>query len=184
MPVCQNRQDILLSTQTKPKTDHQGIDQTAFREAMSRLAAAVHVMTTDGKSGRFGTTVSAVCSVSDDPASLLVCLNRDSHSHDPLLKNGVFSINTLQAGQEDLSNAFAGRGDLSEAERFALAEWDAMTTGAPALKGARITFDCEVMETTDVGTHTVIIGQVVDVRMADAGESLLYVRRGYQNLPK
>ncbi|NVK35421.1 MAG: flavin reductase [Rhodobacteraceae bacterium] len=151
---------------------------------MSRLAAAVHVLTTDGPAGRFGATVSAVCSVSDAPPALLVCLNSESSAHDPLIQNGHFCINTLEAGQEPLSNAFAGRGGLTTEQRFDQASWDALTTGAPALIGARINFDCEVLSLTPVGSHTVIVGTVVDVRMENPGDSLLYIRRNYHTLPK
>ena len=49
-----------------------------FREAMSQLGAAVHVVTTAGPAGPAGFTATAVCSVSDQPATLLVCLNRRS----------------------------------------------------------------------------------------------------------
>ena len=54
------------------------VDAAQFREAMSRLGAAVHVVTSAGPAGRTGFTATAVCSVSDQPATLLVCLNRQS----------------------------------------------------------------------------------------------------------
>ena len=80
-----------------------------FREAMSRYGAAVHVITTDGPAGKGGFTATAVCSVSDDPPTLLVCVNRKSQSGPILTANGVFCVNTLGADDEALSNMFAGR---------------------------------------------------------------------------
>src|SRR5438270_13451390 len=52
------------------------VDQQTFREAMSRLGAAVHVITTDGLSGKTRFTATALVSVSDAPATLLVGVNR------------------------------------------------------------------------------------------------------------
>ena len=66
------------------------IEPAAFREAMSRLGAAVHVVTTAGPAGKSGFTATAVCSVSDQSAMLLVCLNRRSNSAPLLSQNGVF----------------------------------------------------------------------------------------------
>ena len=53
-------------------------EPAVFREAMSRLGAAVHIVTTSGKAGRAGFTATAVASVSDSPPTVLVCLNRKS----------------------------------------------------------------------------------------------------------
>src|SRR5882762_10678748 len=70
-------------------------DQIQFREAMSRLGAAVHVVTTAGPGGKTGATATAVCSVSDAPPTLLMCLNRRSQTNPVVTENGVFCVNTL-----------------------------------------------------------------------------------------
>src|SRR5258708_21219037 len=67
----------------------------AFREAMSRLGAAVHVVTTAGPGGKTGFTATAVCSVSDAPPTLLARLNRGNHSGPILPANQAFCVNTL-----------------------------------------------------------------------------------------
>src|ERR1700723_3322064 len=84
-------------------------EPTLFREAMARLGAAVHIVTSAGPAGKTGFTATAVCSVSDTPATLLVCLNRRSKSAPLLSQNGVFCVNTLGAAEEKLADVFAGR---------------------------------------------------------------------------
>ncbi|MBN9671120.1 flavin reductase [Roseibium aggregatum] len=158
------------------------LDSASFREAMSRIAAAVHVVTTDGPGGRMGATVSAACSVSDDPPSLLVCLNRETRIHDAVLKNRCFCLNTLSDDHETISDVFAGREKLDMPGRFAKGEWTPMATGCPALDTARLNVDCEVYSVTEIGTHSIIVGTVADLRMTSPGKSLLYVRRGYKSL--
>ena len=59
-----------------------------YRDAMARLAAAVNIITTDGPSGRAGFTATAVCSVTDEPPTLLVCLNRSASAHPIVTANG------------------------------------------------------------------------------------------------
>ena len=158
------------------------LDPVAFREAMSRLGAAVHVVTTDGTDGRAGVTVSAACSVTDEPPTVLICLNRASPVNAQIRKNGVFCVNTLPSHKERLSDAFAGVDDLPMDERFALATWQPLETGSPALMDARIAVDCHVSEMTEVGTHTVIFGQVTAITLGDHTPALIYLDRNYHAL--
>jgi len=167
-----------------PGDSYAPLDSAHFREAMSRIVTAVHVLTTDGPAGRLGATVSAVCSVSDDPPSILVCVNRASRVHAAILKNRVYCVNTLQPNHQALSDAFAGRGNLDMDARFAMAEWTSLATGCPGLKDASLSIDCEVFSITEMGTHSVIIGTVADVRMSDEDRSLVYIRRGYHSVSK
>lgn len=77
-----------------------------FRDGMARLASAVHIITTDGPAGRYGFTATAVCSVSDAPPTLLVCVNQASSSLHALLSNGRLCVNTLASGQQLVAHAF------------------------------------------------------------------------------
>lgn len=154
------------------------IDKQSYREAMSRLAAAVNIITTTGPGGTRGFTASAVCSVTDTPPTLLVCLNRNSDSNQALKDNGILCVNTLAAGQENLSPVFAGMTGLEGEERFTHGNWSTLATGAAVLEGAMASFDCRVAQATEIGTHTVFFCEVVAVR-AGVGQGLLYFNRGY-----
>jgi flavin reductase len=146
---------------------------------MARLGAAVNVITTDGADGRRGFTASAVCSVTDDPPTLLVCCNRANDTHAALLVNRIMCVNTLAADQTDVSDVFAGaRGHEGDA-RFQAGEWDVLQTGAPALRGAMVSFDCRITEVTSVGTHSVFFGEVVALRNGAARHALIYFARRY-----
>ncbi|UUP19253.1 flavin reductase [Nitratireductor thuwali] len=153
-----------------------------YRDAMARFAGAVHIVTTDGAAGLRGVTAIAACSVSDNPPIVLVCLNRQNPNNDLFLKNGVFALNTLSAGQEELSNAFSGLTGLPPEERFALAQWETLSSGAPCLKGAIAVFDCHVMDTKDLATHRIYFGKVTGLRVGANLKPLLYHDRGYRTL--
>src|SRR6516164_975855 len=90
-----------------------------FREAMSKLGAAVHVVTTAGPGGKAGFTATAVCSVSDAPPTLLVCLNRRSQGAPILRENKVFCVNTLGDGGAEIADIFSGRTGIAGGDRFA-----------------------------------------------------------------
>lgn len=158
------------------------LDIARFREAMSRIATAVHVLTTDGVSGRCGATVSAACSLTDSPPALVVCVNRSSRIHAAVMENRVFCLNTLAGHQSGLSDTFAGRNGADMEPRFASAEWIIGATGAPVLVGALMSADCSLMQSHDVGSHSIFIGALKDVRLGEAHDALIYKARSYHSL--
>ncbi len=107
-------------------------EQQAFRDAMSRLGAAVNIVTTDGPAGLAGFTASAVCSVTDSPPTLLVCLNRNASVWPVFQANGQLCVNTLAAGHEALSGLFGGKTPMEA--RFAAAR---LATRRDGLSAAR-----------------------------------------------
>jgi flavin reductase len=155
------------------------VTQQHYREAMARLGAAVNVITTDGPAGRHGFTASAVCSVTDDPPTLLVCQNRTSDSNPAFKANGVLCVNTLTAGHEDLSSVFAGMTEVDMNGRFAAGAWHVLRTGSPVLEGAAVSFDCRIVQVTEVGTHSVLFCEVVAIEAGSVHEGLIYFGRRY-----
>ena len=158
------------------------VTQQSYREAMARLGAAVNVITTEGPGGKRGFTASAVCSVTDSPPTLLVCLNRNSDSNEALKVNRVACINVLRADQEHLSPVFAGMTEGDYAERFGRAAWGVLETGCAVLEGALASFDCRVAEINEVGTHSVFFCEVQALRVAPTGQGLVYFGRRYHAL--
>lgn len=159
------------------------VDQGAYRDAMSHLGAAVSVITTDGPAGRCGFTASAVCSVTDDPPTLLVCMNRHSALNEAFKANRVLCVNTLTAGQEALSPLFAGQVEASMEGRFGAAAWSVLATGSPVLSGAVVSFDCRISQVSEVGTHSVFFCAVEAIQAGAEREGLIYFGRSYHRVP-
>ncbi|MFC0338354.1 flavin reductase [Kushneria avicenniae] len=170
-----------LQQQTR-HTAPQNISSTAFRDAMSHLAAAVNVVTTDGPGGRAGFTASAVCSVTDDPPTLLVCINRSASAYPAFADNATLCVNVLSAAHQEVSNTFGGKTPM--AMRFEHAEWTTRETGAPVLADALAHFECRVSQRLPVGTHEIMLCEIVSMATHDAPECLLYFNRQYHQLPR
>ena len=160
------------------------IEASDFKNAMALLTTAVNVITTKGPSGCHGFTASAVCSVTDTPPTLLVCMNQSSRSHAYFVENKVLSVNVLGAQHETISNAFASR--LSSEERFEQGSWTQLTTGAPILEDALVSFDCEIEDIQQVGTHSIFMCRVVAIKHGEQldgqEESLVYFNRAYHQV--
>jgi flavin reductase len=158
------------------------VSTESFREAMSRFGAAVNIVTSDGPEGRLGFTATAVCSLSAQPPSLLVCMSRGSSQNKALLANGVICVNTLAGHQSKLSTVFSGAGTLDMTARFDSASWLVLETGAPALADALIAFDCRIMQVIETATHSLLIAEIVALGLGEPGSSLIYLHRQYRNL--
>ncbi|MFC0244349.1 flavin reductase [Falsochrobactrum ovis] len=183
-PRCKQVKTDAIQVQTGKNTflNVAPVQSQAYRDAMSHYAGAVQVVTTDGTAGRRGVTLTASCSVSDNPPTVLICLQKIHEENRLFLENGVFAINTLSGSQEQLAEAFSGRIGLTQDERFELAEWDILSTGAPALVGALAVFDCRVTSVQDHSTHYVLFGEVAALRASTDDEALIYLNRRYHRL--
>lgn len=158
------------------------VSKTEFRNAMARVCAPVNVITTNGPAGRGGFTATAMCSVTDEPPTLLVCMNGKSAQCDLFLENRRFCVNVLAHDHKNLAGYFAGQqADMSA--RYAAAEWVEMPSGSQALSDAIVSFDCELDEARLVGTHHILIGRVVGIRSRPDGNALLYFDRNYVHVP-
>ncbi|WP_104500903.1 flavin reductase [Acinetobacter indicus] len=156
------------------------IEAAAFRNAMSLLSSAVNVVTTAGASGVHGFTASAVCSVTDTPPTLLVCMNQTSRSHAHFIENKVLSVNVLGAQHQQISNVFASK--MKSEERFQYGTWTELETGAPVLTDALTSFDCEIEQIQQVGTHSIFMCRVVAIQHSQQEHGLVYFNRAYHQV--
>lgn len=160
---------------------HASIAPKAFRNAMAEFPTGVVVVTARHADGApAGSTVSAVTSLSLEPALLLVCLKRGSTTLDAIRAGTRFAINVLTAEQQAVANAFGrrqidGAWDLVDISHGAL--------GVPLIDRAQVHVECSVDRISDGGDHEIVIGRVVAFSHGpDGGEPLVHHRGAYAAL--
>ncbi len=152
-----------------------GIDLGAFKKGMRHLAASVTLITTRLGEERGGLTATAVCSVSAEPPQLLVCVNRGASAHPLIVASRRFCVNVLAPPHRKIAERFAGMDGIEGDARFAdMGEWGVLATGVPVLKGCPVNFDCETLHTMVAGTHTIVLGRIVEVALDPTAAPLLY----------
>ena len=151
--------------------------QDNFRLAMRRYIYSVSIMSNkDNADNPNAITVSSVTSISMDPPSLLICINKSSRIHNSIELESKFCINLLNNKQEDLSN-ICSEEDMYD-QRFKDENWN--LDGIPFLKNAQANIFCKVDKLTSYHTHTIVIGLVEDANYADEISTLTYVDGGYK----
>lgn len=137
----------------------------AFRATLRRMASTVTIVTASDGERRHGMTMTAVTSLSLDPPSLLICVNRSTLLHEILMGARHFCVNVLRHDQADVSTAFSGA--ASPETRFFVGRWGTHPLGVDYLDTAQSNVFCRKSAALPYGTHTIFIGAVEDVR---AGE--------------
>ncbi|MDB5370777.1 MAG: flavin reductase [Roseomonas sp.] len=152
-----------------------GADPAAFREGMRAMPGAVAIIATGHAGERTGMTATAVCSLSDSPPMLLVCVNAAASAHPVIREHGHFAVNLLAEGQDEIAARFAGRGGLKGEARFGLGDWATLETGAPVLRDAMVSFDCALVAEHVHTTHSIFVGAVQGIASRPGAPPLLYL---------
>ncbi len=151
--------------------------QDNFRLAMRRYIYSVSIMSNkDNANNPNAITVSSVTSISMDPPSLLICINKSSRIHDTIELGSKFCINLLNSNQENLSNICSDE-DMYD-QRFKDNNWN--LDNIPFLQNAQANIFCKVDKLTSYHTHTIVVGLVEDANYADEISTLTYVNGKYK----
>jgi flavin reductase (DIM6/NTAB) family NADH-FMN oxidoreductase RutF len=166
--------DSTLATSPEARRET-SMDQATFRNLMRHQAGAVTIIAVGAPGHRTGLTATAMCSLTDNPPSVLICVNKNASAHAPIKAMGHFSVNLLAHDQQELARRFSTKRLEGEA-RFDHDHWETLVSGAPILKGTIASLDCELVSEHQVETHSIFIGRVRGGRFREDAAPLLYFR--------
>lgn len=151
-----------------------------FRHAMRAHAAGVTILTTTLHGRAYGMTATAVTSLCMTPPALTACINRDASIHDALLERGLFCVNILRAEAATFCRSFSA---ASSNERFDIGEWSRDDENdLPILAEAQASILCRLGPTLSFGSHTIVVGEVMDVVVSSDIEPLIYLDGGFRTI--
>lgn len=143
-----------------------------YKNAMRHVVSPVAVVTWSHEGRPEGLTVTAICSATTEPPTLVVCIRGDKPASERIRHAGRFAVNFVSDEQAEIARRFSSHPGHS-GEAFDPSLWSTGTSGAPVLSKAVSRFDCVVEQAFDQGSHTVFLGRVTDLGTAP-GASLLY----------
>lgn len=157
------------------------VEPEGFRAAMKQLASGLVVITTWVDGRPWGMAVTACCSLSAEPALVLVSLHGRTRSRAAIHDGARFGVNILGAGQKHVAEAAARPGRPKYLDEHCVADAHA----APRIAGALASLDCVALREIDVADHTLVVGsveQVVAAPAAAAAAPLVYFDRSYRTI--
>lgn len=154
------------------------VDSIEFRNIMGHFATGVTVITTTAGAKLHGMTANAVASLSLDPVMVLICVDKDTHTHVLLDEGRVFAVNILTEHQEDISRVFAKKAE-PEIGSLRGQKFRRGSTGAPILEDCLAYLECRVKGVLEGGDHSIFLGEVVDQALVHDASPLLFYRGRY-----
>lgn len=154
------------------------ISPEIFKQTMGLLAGGVCIAASAQDGERQGLTVSAVCSLTLDPPTLVLCVNQSAGAHDMMCATKKVSINFLTSDQLELAALFSSskvKGD----QRFEISNWTNLPSGIPGADGALAALDCEIINEMKVGQHSVFACEIKHARLNTEKSSLVYFNRAF-----
>jgi flavin reductase (DIM6/NTAB) family NADH-FMN oxidoreductase RutF len=156
-----------------------GVSSGNFRSAMRHLTGGVSVITVGRGKDITGMTVTSVSSLSVEPPTLIVSINRESSSWPLLKRYGFFGVNILASDQIGIAERFTGKDGLKGADRFAGAQWTTRISGTPLLVGALSAIDCQAEDIIERHSHAIVVGRVLDIQTSTRTSALAYWQGRY-----
>ncbi len=153
------------------------VSTDTFKAAMRRFATGVTIVTTRTGETIHGFTVNAFASVTADPPTVLICVNKTARAHPIIAESGSFAVNILGLEHQHIAETFM---TAEPHERFNAIAHRAGPSGSPILDDMLAYVDCSVEQEITSGTHTIFIGRVLESGERE-GEPLGYYDRSYRN---
>jgi flavin reductase (DIM6/NTAB) family NADH-FMN oxidoreductase RutF len=154
------------------------IDRQSFFDVMASFPSGVAIVTTVTEDGiPRGLTTTAVCSVSADPPTILVCVDLASRTLEALRARRSFVVNFIGAGRSELCRLFASK----EEDKFAAVAWEPTSSGLPLLDEDALAWaECSTVHELAIGDHVLLVGGVEDGGVRpDLEPPLMYYRRSW-----
>ncbi|MFW5748999.1 MAG: flavin reductase family protein, partial [Chloroflexota bacterium] len=159
------------------KDNTMSVDLQTFKQALSRWASGVTIVTTRALDGSLkGMTASSFTSISLEPPLILISVAKKLYTHEVLTASRIFAVNILSSDQVEWAKLFAGMYPDIE-DRFAKTGYTTAETGSPILPGVLGWVDCEVYDTFEAGDHTLFLGRAVAASGSGSGDPLVYANR-------
>ncbi len=155
------------------------VEPKSLRSALGRFATGVTIMSIrDGDGQAYGVTVNSFVSVSLEPPLILWCLRREAGIHDVFESNDRFAVNILGGRSAHASARYAMRGRIALEE----SDFSYRNRGAPLMKNALMSFECQTLRRDNGGDHTILLARVLDIHAGRDDEPLVFYNGGYRQL--
>lgn len=156
----------------------------AFKTAMRGFVGACSLITVGQGAEASGMVITTGISLTAEPPMVLACINRATSSWPLIARHGYFGWSALGSGHQAVADRFSGKGGLRGPARYEGADWVEAPSGVRLLADAPQAFACKVEEMIDRGTHSILIGRVMQIRTSPALGALLYWNGQYHALDR
>lgn len=144
-------------------------------KAFHKLSYGLYIIATELNGKKFGYVGNTAFQITSEPSQILISSHKNNYTTSKILESKKFSISVLK---KEVNTSLIGEfGFMSGADidKFRNIETITSATGAPIIVDSTVAwFDCKVVNSIDVGSHILIIGEVSDSDLLSGDEPLTY----------
>jgi flavin reductase (DIM6/NTAB) family NADH-FMN oxidoreductase RutF/rubredoxin len=144
-------------------------------KAFHKLSYGLYIIATELNGKKFGYIGNTAFQITSEPSQILISSHKNNYSTSKILESKKFSISVLK---KEVNTSLIGEfGFMSGADidKFRNIETITSATGAPIIVDSTVAwFDCKVVNFIDVGSHILIIGEVLNSDVLSGEEPLTY----------
>jgi len=144
-------------------------------KAFHKLSYGLYIIATELQGTKYGYIGNTAFQVTSEPSQIAISSHKKNFTTDKILGSGKFSISVLK---KEVNTSLIGEFGFmsgSDFDKFRNVETITSVTGAPIVVDSSVAwFDCKVINSVDVGSHILIIGEVVDSDVISGEEPLTY----------
>ena len=132
-------------------------------QAFYQVTYGLYVVSSKNADQVNGYIASTVFQVTAEPARFAVACHKNNHTCDLINQSQVFALSILQQDTKAELIGLFGYKSGRTVNKYATVRYRTGQTGAPILLEDTLAwFECRVVQTVDVGTHLLFVGEVVD----------------------
>jgi ferric-chelate reductase [NAD(P)H] len=143
--------------------------------AFFKITYGVYILTTKLEDKLNGMVATAVCQVTAEPVQMTIAVNKESLTHEILLKTGLVGVSALR--QETDFNFIGSFGFKSgrDVDKLKNIGFEPGITGVPLLTDNTVAvFESRVIGSMDAGSHTIFLAEAIEARILTEEEPLTY----------
>ncbi len=144
-------------------------------KAFHKLSYGLYLIASEYKGKKAGYIANTTFQVTSEPEQLAISCHKNNQTTQVILDSGIFSVSVLKKDVNMKIIGDFGFMSSNDINKFSGINYITGKTGAPiVLESSVAWFDCKVVNSIDLGTHYLIIGEVVDADEISDEEPLTY----------
>ncbi len=145
-------------------------------QALYKIGYGMYIVSSKNKEGKFnGQIANTVFQVTSEPPQIAVCLNKNNLTTEYVKESGIFIISVLK---KDTPLEFIGKFGFKsgrDINKFENINFNLSNLGLPIILDNSLAYvEAKVINSINVGTHILFIGEVVDADILSEGETMTY----------
>ncbi len=134
--------------------------------ALTKLSYGMYILTSMDNDRPVGCTINTSAQITATPTTIMISVNRNNYTNECIKKYGKFALSILSEKSDSTLIGGFGFRSSRDNNKFENVDYE-IKDGLPVIKAANAYLICKVIDSLEVHTHTIFIGELIDADIFD-----------------